>query len=104
MVDKLNRYCDSYCHGLSVSTSKTIFYRLLESAFVSVFVSGFVQGDNVLFSIPLVNVEEGGEGAEEAPHNRSDHCNRLQGGEFYPHLNIRSSQHASRPSIDKDRC
>ena len=45
-----------------------------------------------------------GGGAEEASHNRSDHCNRLQGGECYPHLNIRSSQHASRPSIDKHRC
>ena len=44
----------------------------------------FVQGDNVLLSIPTVHVEEGGGGAKEASHNRSNNCNRLQGGEFLP--------------------
>ena len=89
VVDKLNRYM-GHIMWLTlpwtvILISKTHLTDFLVSTFVSIFVSWFVQGDNVLFSIPLVNVEEGGEGAEEAPHNRSDHCNRLQGGECYPH-------------------
>ena len=48
-----------------------------------------MQGNNVLLSIPIVNVEEGGGGEEKASHNRSDHCNRLEGGEFHSLAHIR---------------
>ena len=51
--------------------------------FLRCFLLWFVQGDNVLLPIPFVHVKEGGGGTKEASHNRSNHCNRLQGGERF---------------------
>ena len=51
--------------------------------FLRCFLLWFVQGDNVLLPIPFVHVKEGGGGTKEASHNRSNHCNRLQGGECF---------------------